>query len=114
MDGIAEADVMLDWLIRRGMEPERVHVEREADSTVSEGVADAACSRRSGVADIVAATSEDHVRRVISDYTIAGSTVLGAALATAAALPDIAPLAPQSRLGLTVDATKVIGIPRTY
>lgn len=112
--GTAEADLMRDWLIDRGVDADRVHIEREADSTVQNALLSQPVLDRLGVDNVVVATSVDHVRRVISNFTIAGSTVVGAASTDVHSAPEVAPLGPESRLGLTVDATKLIGIPRTY
>lgn len=113
-NGTAEADAMRDWLVGDGIDESRIHVEDAADSTVQNALLSQPILDSIGVNSIVIATSDNHVRRAASDFGIAGSTVIGAATVDAQSPPAIAALGPDSRLGLTVDATKVVGIPRTY
>jgi hypothetical protein len=111
-NGVAEGEVMRDWLVSRGLDPERVHAETEANQTVQNALNSMTIVKSLGATSVVLATSANHIRRATSDFVIAGADVVGA-LASGAA-PDVPVLKPTSRLGLTVDATKVLGIPRTY
>lgn len=112
--GIAEADAMRSWLVEHGVAAERIHVEDKANSTVQNALLSVPILESIGAENVVIATSPNHIRRSISNFAIAGATVLGAATSDASDPPEVAALGPTSRLGLTVDATKVVGIPRTY
>lgn len=112
-NGIAEADVMRDWLVDNGVAATRIHVENTANSTVQNALLTRPILDSIGAETVVIATSAHHIRRSISDFVIAGSEVVGAVSALDEK-PDVPALEPGSRLGLTVDASKVIGIPRRY
>lgn len=112
-NGTAEADAMRRWLVDKGIAAERIHVENKANSTVQNAVLSMPILESIGVDNVVIATSANHIRRSISNFALAGADVIGAA-ADPANVPEVPALGPGSRLGLTVDATKVIGIPRTY
>jgi uncharacterized SAM-binding protein YcdF (DUF218 family) len=113
-NGVAEGDAMRNWLVDNGIAPERIHVENEANSTVQNAQLTQPILESIGAQSVVLATSINHIRRSISDFAIAGSTVVGAISPDPDSVPDIPALGPDSRLGMTVDATKVVGIPRTY
>ncbi|MGU3436593.1 YdcF family protein [Actinomycetes bacterium M1A6_2h] len=111
-NGVAEGEVMRDWLVQRGLDPARVHAETEANQTVQNALNSMTIVESLGATSVVLATSANHIRRAMSDFVIAGADVVGALSSGAA--PEVPTLKPTSRLGLTVDATKVLGIPRTY
>lgn len=113
-NGIAEADAMRQWLVDDGIAADRIHVENKANSTVQNALLSQPILSSLGVDSVVIATSANHIRRSISDFGIAGANVIGAATVDPATAPEVAALGPDSRLGLTVDASKVVGIPRTY
>ncbi|WP_338891503.1 YdcF family protein [Rhodococcus sovatensis] len=112
--GIAEADAMREWLVDNGVAAERIHVENKANSTVQNALFSVPIVESIGADSVVIATSANHVRRSISNFAIAGADVVGAVAADPNDAPEVPALGLDSRLGLTVDATKVIGIPRTY
>lgn len=113
-NGTAEADAMRDWLVDNGVPADRIHVENKANSTVQNATLTQPILTSLGVDSVVIATSANHIRRSISDFSIAGSNVIGAISPDPSSVPEVAALGPDSRLGITVDATKVVGIPRTY
>ncbi|MDV8076012.1 YdcF family protein [Rhodococcus sp. IEGM 1370] len=112
--GVTEAEAMQRWLVEEGIAADRIHTESTANSTVQNAQRATALAAEIGVDDLVLATTPSHLRRAISDFEIAGGDVIGAATATPDDLPDLPALAPTARLGMTVDATKILGIPRTY
>ncbi|KAA0926647.1 YdcF family protein [Rhodococcus sp. ANT_H53B] len=112
--GVTEAEAMQRWLVEEGIAADRIHTESTANSTVQNAQRATALAAEIGVEDLVLATTPSHLRRAISDFEIAGGAVIGAATATPDDLPDLPALAPTARLGMTVDATKILGIPRTY
>ncbi len=112
--GVAEAEAMREWLVDNGVAAERIHVENKANSTVQNALFSVPIVESIGADSVVLATSANHVRRSISNFAIAGADVVGAVAADPADVPEVPALGLDSRLGLTVDATKVIGIPRTY
>ncbi|MGV8870916.1 MAG: YdcF family protein [Rhodococcus sp. (in: high G+C Gram-positive bacteria)] len=112
--GITEADAMQRWLVTEGIAADRIHTEPTANSTVQNAQRATSLAAEIGAVNLVLATTPSHLRRAISDFEIAGADVIGAATATPDDLPDLPALAPTARLGMTVDATKIIGIPRTY
>ncbi|GGF95271.1 hypothetical protein GCM10007304_06410 [Rhodococcoides trifolii] len=111
-NGVAEGEAMREWLVEQGIDPARVHAETEANQTVQNALNTVAMLESVGASTVVLATSANHIRRATSDFVIAGADVIGALSSGDA--PDVPVLKPTSRLGLTVDATKVLGIPRTY
>ncbi|SNT23537.1 YdcF family protein [Rhodococcoides kyotonense] len=113
-NGIAEADAMREWLVDNGIAAERVHVENKANSTVQNAQLSQPILASLDAQSVVLATSTNHIRRSTSNFVIAGSNVIGAISPDPATVPDVPALGPDSRLGITVDATKVVGIPRTY
>nr|WP_261768663.1 YdcF family protein [Rhodococcus sp. B10] len=113
-NGVAEGDAMRTWLIDNGVAAERIHVENRANSTPQNAVLTQPLLRDIGAQSVVLATSANHVRRSISDFAIAGSNVIGAVSLDPESIPEVPALGLDSRLGLTVDATKVVGIPRVY
>ncbi|RRQ27536.1 YdcF family protein [Rhodococcus sp. Eu-32] len=113
-NGVAEGDVMRTWLIDNGVAAERIYVENRANSTPQNAVLTQPLLRDIGAQSVVLATSANHVRRSISDFAIAGSNVIGAVSPDPESIPEVPALGLDSRLGLTVDATKVVGIPRVY
>ncbi|KQU53791.1 hypothetical protein ASG84_04455 [Rhodococcus sp. Leaf278] len=112
--GITEADVMKKWLIDNKVVGDRIHTEPTANSTVQNAQRATSLAAEIGVENLVLSTTPSHLRRAISDFEIAGSDVIGAATSTPDDLPVLPALAPTARLGMTVDATKILGIPRTY
>jgi uncharacterized SAM-binding protein YcdF (DUF218 family) len=112
--GITEADAMQQWLVDDGIAADRIHTETTANSTVQNAQRTTALAAEIDVENLVLATTSSHLRRAISDFEIAGADVIGAATSTPDDLPDLPALAPTARLGMTVDATKILGIPRTY
>lgn len=112
--GVAEAEAMREWLVDNGVAAERIHVENKANSTVQNALFSVPIVESIGADSVVLATSANHIRRSISNFAIAGADVVGAVAADPADVPEVPALGLDSRLGLTVDATKVIGIPRTY
>ena len=112
--GVTEAEAMRTWLIDEGIAADRIHSEPSANSTVQNAQRATALAAEVGASNLVLATTPSHLRRAISDFEIAGADVIGAATATSDDLPDLPALAPTARLGMTVDATKILGIPRTY
>ncbi|MFI8567170.1 YdcF family protein [Rhodococcus sp. NPDC078407] len=113
-NGVTEAEAMKTWLVDSGIAADRIHSESSANSTVQNAQRATALAAEIGVDNLVLATTPSHLRRAISDFEIAGADVIGAATADPDDLPDLPELAPTARLGMTVDATKIIGIPRTY
>lgn len=113
-NGVAEADAMRQWLIDNGVDAGRIHVENKANSTVQNALYTVPILESIGADSVVIATSPNHIRRSISNFEIAGAQVIGAVTVDPDDAPEVEPLGPGSRLGLTVDATKVVGIPRTY
>ena len=113
-NGITEAEAMRRWLIDNGIETDRIHAESTANSTVQNAQHATALAAEIGAESIVLATTPSHLRRAMSDFEIAGADVIGAATTTPEDIPDLPALAPTSRLGMTVDATKILGIPRFY
>ncbi|MDV7988102.1 YdcF family protein [Rhodococcus sp. IEGM 1374] len=113
-NGVTEAEAMQRWLVEEGIAADRIHIESTANSTVQNAQRATALAAEIGVDDLLLATTPSHLRRAISDFEIAGSDVIGAATASPDDLPDLPALAPTARLGMTVDATKILGIPRTY
>jgi vancomycin permeability regulator SanA len=113
-NGITEADAMRQWLVDDGIAADRIHTETTANSTVQNAQRTTALAAEIDVENLVLATTSSHLRRAISDFEIAGADVIGAATSTPDDLPDLPALAPTARLGMTVDATKILGIPRTY
>lgn len=113
-NGITEAEAMRRWLIDNGIETDRIHAESTANSTVQNAQRATALAAEIGAESIVLATTPSHLRRAMSDFEIAGADVIGAATTTPEDIPDLPALAPTSRLGMTVDATKILGIPRFY
>lgn len=112
--GITEAEAMQRWLVEQGIAADRIHTEPTANSTVQNAQRTTALAAEIGIENMVLATTPSHLRRAISDFEIAGADVIGAATSTPDDLPDLPALAPTARLGMTVDATKILGIPRTY
>lgn len=112
--GITEADAMQRWLVEEGIAADRIHTESTANSTVQNAQRTTALAAEIGIENLVLATTPSHLRRAISDFEIAGSDVIGAATTSVDNVPDLPALAPTARLGMTVDATKILGIPRTY
>lgn len=112
--GITEADAMRKWLIDNELADDRIHTETTANSTVQNAQRATSLAAEIGAENVVLATTPSHLRRAISDFGIAGADVIGAATSTPDDLPDLPALAPTARLGMTVDATKILGIPRTY
>ncbi len=112
--GITEADAMKKWLIDNKVADDRIHTEPTANSTVQNAQRATSLAAEIGAANLVLATTPSHLRRAISDFEIAGADVIGAATSTPDDLPELPALAPTARLGMTVDATKILGIPRTY
>ncbi|MDV8020875.1 YdcF family protein [Rhodococcus sp. IEGM 1330] len=112
--GITEADAMQRWLVDDGIAADRIHTESAANSTVQNTQRTTALAAEIDIENLVLATTPSHLRRAISDFEIAGSDVIGAATSTPDDLPDLPALAPTARLGMTVDASKILGIPRTY
>ncbi|WP_243609860.1 YdcF family protein [Rhodococcus sp. ARC_M5] len=112
--GITEADAMQRWLLEEGIAGDRIHTESTANSTVQNAQRATDLAAEIGALNLILATTPSHLRRAISDFEIAGSDVIGAATSTPDDLPDLPALAPTARLGMTVDATKILGIPRTY
>ncbi|OZD66578.1 hypothetical protein CH272_07525 [Rhodococcus sp. 05-340-1] len=112
--GITEADAMQQWLVDDGIAADRIHTETTANSTVQNAQRTTALAAEIDVENLVLATTSSHLRRAISDFEIAGADVIGAATSTPDDPPDLPALAPTARLGMTVDATKILGIPRTY
>jgi uncharacterized SAM-binding protein YcdF (DUF218 family) len=112
--GVTEAEAMQNWLIDNKIAAGRIHAESTANSTVQNAQRATSLAAQIGAVNLVLATTPSHLRRAISDFEIAGADVIGAATATPDDLPDLPALAPTARLGMTVDATKIIGIPRAY
>ena len=112
--GITEAEAMQRWLVEEGIAADRIHSESTANSTVQNAQRTTALAAEIGIENMVLATTPSHLRRAISDFEIAGSDVIGAATTNVDDVPDLPALAPTARLGMTVDATKILGIPRTY
>ena len=112
--GITEAEAMHRWLVDEGIAADRIHTESTANSTVQNAQRTTALAAEIGVENLVLATTPSHLRRAMSDFEIAGSDVMGAATVDVDDVPDLPTLAPTARLGMTVDATKILGIPRTY
>ncbi len=112
--GITEAEAMHRWLVDEGIAADRIHTESTANSTVQNAQRTTALAAEIGVENLVLATTPSHLRRAMSDFEIAGSDVIGAATVDVDDVPDLPTLAPTARLGMTVDATKILGIPRTY
>ncbi|MDI9895108.1 YdcF family protein [Rhodococcus sp. IEGM 1381] len=112
--GITEAEAMKNWLIDNEIAADRIHTEATANSTVQNAQRATSLAAEIGAVNLVLATTPSHLRRAISDFEIAGADVIGAATDTPDDLPDLPALAPTARLGMTVDATKILGIPRTY
>lgn len=112
--GVTEAEAMQQWLVDNGIAVDRIHTESTANSTVQNAQHATALAGKIGAETLVLATTPSHLRRAISDFEIAGADVIGAATTTPEDVPDLPALAPTSRLGMTVDATKILGIPRTY
>ncbi|MDV6261447.1 YdcF family protein [Rhodococcoides yunnanense] len=112
--GITEAEAMKKWLIDNDIAADRIHTEATANSTVQNAQRATSLAAEIGAVNLVLATTPSHLRRAISDFEIAGADVIGAATATPDDLPDLPALVPTARLGMTVDATKILGIPRTY
>lgn len=112
--GVTEAEAMKKWLIDNEIVADRIHAESTANSTVQNAQRATPLATEIGAVNLVLATTPSHLRRAISDFEIAGADVIGAATSTPDDLPALPALAPTARLGMTVDATKIIGIPRTY
>lgn len=112
--GVTEAEAMQRWLVDEGIAADRIHTESTANSTVQNAQRTTALAAKIGIENLVLATTASHLRRAISDFEIAGSDVIGAATTSVDDIPDLPALAPTARLGMTVDATKILGIPRTY
>jgi uncharacterized SAM-binding protein YcdF (DUF218 family) len=112
--GVTEAEAMKKWLIDNEIAADRIHAESTANSTVQNAQRATSLAAEIGAVNLVLATTPSHLRRAISDFEIAGADVIGAATSTPDDLPALPALAPTARLGMTVDATKIIGIPRTY
>ncbi|OZE74565.1 hypothetical protein CH305_23510 [Rhodococcus sp. 15-649-2-2] len=112
--GITEAEAMRKWLIDNAIADDRIHTEATANSTVQNAQRATSLAAEIGAENLLLATTPSHLRRAISDFEIAGADVIGAATATPDDLPDLPALATTARLGMTVDATKILGIPRNY
>lgn len=75
-NGVTEARAMADWLIARGIAPQRVIVEDHAASTVQNAAHSARIIREIGAHDAVVITSTDHVDRAVRDFLGAGVPVV--------------------------------------
>ncbi|WP_232236155.1 YdcF family protein [Nocardia sp. BMG51109] len=83
--GVTEAQVMADWLVGRGIPPDRVHLEDRAESTLENAEYSAAMMDSIGAHSAVLVTSSDHMYRARGDFADAGIPVV------ATLTPDQAP-----------------------
>lgn len=73
--GITEAQAMADWLIARGLPPDRIHLEDAATCTVENAEFAAVVMDDLGTRDAVLVTSDDHMPRALATFTAAGVAV---------------------------------------
>ncbi|MGW5381924.1 YdcF family protein [Nocardia sp. NPDC003963] len=92
-NGVTEAAAMADWLIARGIPPQRVHQENAAATTVQNARNSAALVHALGARDAVVVTSPDHIGRAARNFVAAGIPVT--ATLTPHQIPDfVAALTP--------------------
>ncbi|MFE7718527.1 YdcF family protein [Nocardia rhizosphaerihabitans] len=77
-NGVTEADAMADWLTKRGLPWDRIHIEPNAHSTVENAVRSAQILQEIGARDAVVVTSADHVDRAVMNFNDAGVQVISA------------------------------------
>ncbi|WP_067690338.1 YdcF family protein [Nocardia jejuensis] len=75
--GVTEARAMADWLITRGLPPDRVHLEAAARTTVENAEYSAEVMDEIGSHDAVLITSADHLPRALATFVAAGISVIG-------------------------------------
>ncbi|NEW46901.1 YdcF family protein [Nocardia cyriacigeorgica] len=84
-NGVSEAVVMADWLVRHGIPAHRVHLDPAAVDTVQNAQHSARIMHDIGVTDAVVVTSADHIDRAVASFVAAGVAV------AAAVTPDHVP-----------------------
>ncbi|UFS99524.1 YdcF family protein [Nocardia huaxiensis] len=89
-NGVTEAQAMADWLIQRGVAPERIHTETRANSTVQNATFSAQLMQAINVHAAVLITSADHIGRALNNFRAAGISVV------ATMTPDESPLGAES------------------
>ncbi|SUD48065.1 DUF218 domain [Nocardia otitidiscaviarum] len=85
-NGVPEAAAMAEWLIARGIPPQRIHVETQANSTVQNAAFSAKVMAAIGATTAILITSADHIGRALSNFQAAGISVV------ATMTPDETPL----------------------
>ncbi|WP_330182087.1 YdcF family protein [Nocardia sp. NBC_01503] len=88
-NGRTEAQAMADWMIARGIHPERIHSETKANSTVQNAAFSAQLMEAIGAHAAILITSADHIARALSNFRSAGIAVV------ATMTPDESPLSAQ-------------------
>ncbi|MRH93378.1 YdcF family protein [Nocardia sp. SYP-A9097] len=87
--GHTEAQAMADWMIQRGIHPDRIHTETKANSTVQNAAFSAQLMEAIGAHAAILITSADHIARALSNFRAAGIAVV------ATMTPDESPLSAQ-------------------
>lgn len=112
-NGVAEGQVMADWLIAHGIPAGRVFPETRADSTVQNALYSARIIHAVGATSAIVVTSADHIRRAVADMAIAGVPVVGQVATTNRLMAQLLPLSPAQQWSMYVDATDEFGLPAT-
>ncbi|MCU1640203.1 MAG: YdcF family protein [Nocardia sp.] len=88
-NGVTEAQAMADWLVQRGITPQRIHSETHANSTVQNAAFSAQLMQAIGAHAAILITSADHIARALNNFQSAGIAVV------ATMTPDDSPLSAQ-------------------
>ncbi|MBT0565348.1 YdcF family protein [Williamsia sp. CHRR-6] len=109
--GITEAAAMRNWLVQRGIPASRIIVESRAGSTVQNALFSAPLLKARGAVNVVVVSSANHVRRVVTDFTIAGLPVVGATTHPTGWVDNLLPPSRDAQRSIYVDATRTFGLP---
>lgn len=114
--GVTEGDVMMRWLVERGIDRDRIMIEDKSKDTVGNALNVAALLRRHGAEAIVLVTSSSHMRRarlLVEDalrQAAIAAPVLPIVALDAPSLDEAAKVSPDERLVVFRDLMRISGI----